>query len=110
MYKVNEVFETIQGEGSYTGIAAIFVRLQGCPVGCSWCDTKHTWAVKDELRQSLGDIVIKTAETEYWAGISAEQLLALFAKQGYQAKHRYYPIPQAAIDAANGILVQNPDY
>lgn len=87
MYKVNEVFETIQGEGSFTGAPAIFVRLQGCPVGCSWCDTKHTWEIKDELRQPLGDIVIKTAETEHWAGVSAEDLLTLFASEGYQAKH-----------------------
>ena len=87
MYKVNEVFETIQGEGSFTGAPAIFVRLQGCPVGCSWCDTKHTWEIKNELRQGLGDIVIKTAETEHWAGVTPEDLLALFAKEGYQAKH-----------------------
>lgn len=87
MYKVNEVFETIQGEGSFTGVAAIFIRLQGCPVGCSWCDTKHTWDIKDELARPLGDIVIKTAETEHWAGVTAEDLLALFVKEGYQAKH-----------------------
>ena len=87
MYKVNEVFETIQGEGSYTGAPAIFIRLQGCPVGCSWCDTKHTWDIKDELRQGLGDIVIKTAETEHWAGVNPEDLIALFSREGYQAKH-----------------------
>lgn len=87
MYKVNEVFETIQGEGSFTGAPAIFIRLQGCPVGCSWCDTKHTWDIKDELRQPLGDIVIKTAETEHWAKVTAEDLLARFIKEGYQAKH-----------------------
>ncbi|WP_215398581.1 7-carboxy-7-deazaguanine synthase QueE [Rheinheimera oceanensis] len=87
MYKVNEVFETIQGEGSFTGVAAIFIRLQGCPVGCSWCDTKHTWDIKDELARPLGDIVLKTAETEHWAGVTAEDLLALFVKEGYQAKH-----------------------
>ncbi|MBZ9613598.1 7-carboxy-7-deazaguanine synthase QueE [Rheinheimera maricola] len=87
MYKVNEVFETIQGEGSFTGAPAIFIRLQGCPVGCSWCDTKHTWEIKDELRQPLGDIVIKTSETEHWAGVSAEDLMALFSREGYQAKH-----------------------
>jgi 7-carboxy-7-deazaguanine synthase len=87
VYKVNEVFETIQGEGSFTGSPAIFIRLQGCPVGCSWCDTKHTWEIKDELRQPLGDIVIKTAETEHWASVSADDVVALFSKQGYQAKH-----------------------
>jgi len=87
VYKVNEVFETIQGEGSFTGAAAIFIRLQGCPVGCSWCDTKHTWEVNDEQRLPLGDIVIKTAETEHWAGVSVEEILALFVKEDYQAKH-----------------------
>jgi len=87
VYKVNEVFETIQGEGSFTGIAAIFLRLQGCPVGCSWCDTKHTWEIKDELRQPLGDIVIKNAETEHWANVTPAELLALFKHEGYQAKH-----------------------
>jgi 7-carboxy-7-deazaguanine synthase len=87
VYKVNEVFETIQGEGSFTGIAAIFVRLQGCPVGCSWCDTKHTWEIKDALRQPLGDIVIKNTESEHWAGISPGELLTLFATEGYQARH-----------------------
>lgn len=87
MYKVNEVFETIQGEGSFTGAAAIFIRLQGCPIGCSWCDTKHTWEIKDELAVTLGDIVVKTVETEYWAPVSAADLLAQFKQEGYQAKH-----------------------
>lgn len=87
MYKVNEIFQTIQGEGSYTGIAAIFVRLQGCPVGCSWCDTKHTWPVDPEQLQSIGQIVAKTSETTSWAEQTAEQMLALFTQQGYQAKH-----------------------
>ena len=42
-YPINEIFQTIQGEGVFTGLPAIFVRLQGCPVGCPWCDTRHTW-------------------------------------------------------------------
>ena len=87
MYKVNEVFQTIQGEGSYTGIAAIFIRLQGCPVGCSWCDTKHTWAINLEHAQAITEIVAKTTESECWAEQTAEQLLQLFIDQGYLAKH-----------------------
>lgn len=45
---VNEVFRSLQGEGTHVGTPAIFIRLQGCDVGCPWCDTKHTWTLKGE--------------------------------------------------------------
>lgn len=35
---------------------------------------------------------------------------SVLGAQGYQAKNRYYPIPQSAIDRSNNVLVQNPDY
>ena len=38
-----EEFYTIQGEGFHTGKPAYFIRVGGCDVGCSWCDTKFSW-------------------------------------------------------------------
>ncbi len=38
-----EDFYTIQGEGSFQGHAAYFIRLGGCDVGCVWCDVKESW-------------------------------------------------------------------
>jgi len=38
-----EAFYTIQGEGFHKGIAAYFVRIGGCDVGCHWCDVKESW-------------------------------------------------------------------
>ncbi|MFC2090104.1 7-carboxy-7-deazaguanine synthase QueE [Bacteroidota bacterium] len=38
-----EEFYTLQGEGYHTGKAAYFIRVGGCDVGCSWCDTKFSW-------------------------------------------------------------------
>lgn len=52
--KVNEIFASIQGEGSQAGQAMVFVRLSGCNIFCAYCDTKyHT---KGELL-SIDDIV-----------------------------------------------------
>jgi 7-carboxy-7-deazaguanine synthase len=38
-----EQFYTIQGEGYHTGKPAYFIRVGGCDVGCSWCDSKLSW-------------------------------------------------------------------
>jgi 7-carboxy-7-deazaguanine synthase len=43
LYPIAEIFETIQGEATFTGTPAVFIRLQGCDVGCPWCDTKYSW-------------------------------------------------------------------
>ena len=87
MYQVNEVFQTIQGEGRYTGTPAIFVRLQGCPVGCSWCDTKHTWTLDPELAITPDQLLAKRGDSPSWTGLTPAALLALFQQQGYQARH-----------------------
>ena len=41
--RVAETFRSLQGEGPSAGTPAHFLRLQGCDVGCRWCDTKYTW-------------------------------------------------------------------
>lgn len=42
-FPVNELFFSFQGEGCHMGKSAFFVRTNGCPVGCLWCDSAQTW-------------------------------------------------------------------
>jgi 7-carboxy-7-deazaguanine synthase len=87
LYKVNEIFETIQGEASFTGMPSIFIRLQGCPVGCAWCDTKQTWHTDTTYLVSLEETVEKKSDSDLWANCTAEDLFSLIQARGYQAKH-----------------------
>ncbi|GGD75901.1 7-carboxy-7-deazaguanine synthase QueE [Lacimicrobium alkaliphilum] len=85
--KVNEMFETIQGEGFYTGLPAIFIRLQGCPVGCPWCDTKHTWTLDPAFQTDTQQVLAKTSDSEQYFSADEHKLLSLFEQQQYHARH-----------------------
>ena len=53
----DEIFCSIQGESSDSGLPCIFVRLYGCPVGCSYCDQPQT--PDQKKRTSVGSIISK---------------------------------------------------
>ena len=50
---VVETFHSLQGEGHHSGRSAFFIRLAGCSVGCSWCDTKHSWPEHGHPQQGV---------------------------------------------------------
>ncbi len=57
-----EEFYTIQGEGHNMGSAAYFIRIGGCDVGCSWCDTKPSWDATHFPPVSADEIAKRAAE------------------------------------------------
>ena len=59
MLTVNEIFHSIQGESSHAGRLCVFVRLTGCDLRCSWCDTPYSF---HEGRKMSVDEVVAAVE------------------------------------------------
>ncbi|MBT6718686.1 MAG: radical SAM protein [Nitrospina sp.] len=53
MIKINEIYLSVQGESSHTGLPCVFVRLTGCNLRCVWCDTAY--AFHEGKNMSLDD-------------------------------------------------------
>ena len=59
---ISEIFHSIQGEGSLTGVPSVFVRTSGCNLRCNWCDTPYaSWEPEGE-QLTVAEIVAEVAK------------------------------------------------
>jgi 7-carboxy-7-deazaguanine synthase len=55
MLRVTEIFRSIQGESTHAGRPCTFVRLTGCPMRCTWCDSEYTFSGGDHF--TIGQVM-----------------------------------------------------
>jgi len=56
---VSEIFKSIQGESTFAGLPCVFIRLAGCDMKCTWCDTPYARVPDGALDLSVEEIVAK---------------------------------------------------
>ena len=91
--KVNEIFNSIQGEGLYIGQPQSFVRLTGCNMRCSWCDTKYAFykgkdltanEILAKLNKFKTRVVCLTGGEPLFQARAVRELLKLLKKNNYE--------------------------
>ncbi len=90
--KINEIYLSVQGESTWAGLPCVFVRLTGCSLRCSWCDTAY--AFYDGKDEGLNEILARIDSfgvklVEITGGEPLEQdgvypLMEALLKKGYQ--------------------------
>lgn len=60
--KVVEIFESIDGEGIFAGFPATFIRLYGCNLRCSYCDSEYSFSGNNYTEMAIEDIVQKAQQ------------------------------------------------
>lgn len=118
-FKVNEIFKSIQGEGTRAGRTCVFIRLTGCPLRCTYCDTEYAFfegqfmeleAIVADVKQRLGSPLkgpdapfIELTGGEPLANPGAPALLRALQSLGSEValetagSHDIAPVPRAVI-------------
>ena len=76
MYRVNEIFYSLQGEGYWTGTPMVFLRLSGCNLKCPFCDTDHS-----AFEEMTADEIVAVAKA---AGGPCERVCVTGGEPGLQ--------------------------
>jgi 7-carboxy-7-deazaguanine synthase len=92
MLRVTEIFRSIQGESSHAGRPCAFVRLTGCPMRCTWCDSEYTFtggervSVEDVMRRvrEYGCQLVEVTGGEPLAQREAFELIRRLCDEGYE--------------------------
>ena len=92
MLRVTEIFRSIQGESTHAGRPCAFVRLTGCPMRCTWCDSEYTFtggervSIEDVMRQvrAFGCQLVEVTGGEPLAQTEAFELIRRLCEEDYE--------------------------
>ena len=94
--KIYEIFHSLQGETSRIGLPTVFVRLTGCPMRCTYCDTAYAFSGGSNMK--IAEILAKVAEfgTQYVTVTGGEPL----------AQKECYTLLQTLCDAGYSVSLE----
>jgi 7-carboxy-7-deazaguanine synthase len=105
---ITEIFKSIQGEGTRAGLPCIFVRLTGCNLRCTWCDTAHAFhggkkMRVEEILARVDELAERHAETP--GGGAIVPLVELTGGEPL-LQEEIYPLAEKLLAAGYAVMIE----
>src|SRR6202051_1274496 len=98
MLQVTEIYKSLQGKSTYSGLPCIFVRLTGCNLRCSWCDSEFSFygGKKMTLQEVLSEV----------AGLSRGGLVEITGGEPMLQEREVVPLMERLLEAGYQVLLE----
>src|SRR5215813_7648038 len=98
---IAEIFKSIQGEGTRAGLPCVFVRLTGCNLRCTWCDTAY--AFHGGKKMSVDEVMARVEELT-----GGEKKLPLVELTGGEPllQEEVYPLAEKLVAAGYAVMIE----
>jgi 7-carboxy-7-deazaguanine synthase len=96
--QITEIYKSIQGESTHAGLPCVFVRLTGCNLRCSWCDSEYTFS--GGHRMTVEEVI---EEVEH---LSASGLVEITGGEPMLQEREVVPLMQHLLDDGYTVLLE----
>src|SRR5579863_4237546 len=96
--QITEIYKSIQGESTHAGLPCVFVRLTGCNLRCSWCDSEYTFT--GGHRMSMEEVLEEVAH------LSPSGLVEVTGGEPMLQEKEVVPLMQRLLDDGYTVLLE----
>src|SRR5215475_14042544 len=105
---ITEIFKSVQGEGTRSGLPCVFVRLTDCNLRCTWCDTAYAFhggkkMTVDEVLARVDELCGRSAEQR---GAEAEVPLVELTGGEPLLQEEIYPVSEELVKRGYTVMIE----
>jgi 7-carboxy-7-deazaguanine synthase len=98
--QISEIYKSLQGESTYAGLACVFVRLTGCNLRCSWCDSEFSFHGGNKM--ALAEVLAEVARLSPFGG-----LVEITGGEPMLQEREVIPLMELLLDADYQVLLES---